>query len=298
VVDAHATTQARASAATSFDYAKWVQRPLTVFFAGNCVRKRGAAYVRLGLTQLNDAWGDSRVHCTGVGGDGAAGAEWRGWLATAEAYLETMGRNATRHLRPLEAALRGKFALSPIQRSEVAAAMAASKFCLMPRGDTPSSGRIFHAIALGCIPIIVADPWLSMAAPFDGLVDYEDFALFVKEGDAIISPSSTLAARFEALGGTRTREVGNASRRTAAFAAGRWLSIHAPTRKVKSRWVFPSAGTAAAALLEARLAAMRRTHRAALWQHPRNELIANLTLESALRTMLGGAATQGLVHAD
>merc|ERR1712138_168985 len=66
VVDAHATALARASASGAFDYAQWVKRPTTFFFAGNCVRKRGAAYVRLALTQLNAAFADARVHCSGV----------------------------------------------------------------------------------------------------------------------------------------------------------------------------------------------------------------------------------------
>ena len=66
VVDAHATALARASASGAFDYAQWVKRPTTFFFAGNCVRKRGTAYVRLALTQLNAAFADARVHCSGV----------------------------------------------------------------------------------------------------------------------------------------------------------------------------------------------------------------------------------------
>jgi len=275
VVDARTTALARASAETNFDYAQWAQRPLSVFFVGHCIRKRGAAYVRLGLSQLNNAWVDSHVHCSGVGGVGAAAAEWRAWLPKAEIYLDAIARNTSRHRErnatgvPLDAALRGALAMPPLPPAEVATAMANSKFCLTPRGDSASSGRIFHAISLGCIPIVVSDPWFDMAEPFDGLLNYTQFVLSMAEADAITTPISSLAARFEALGGKR-------------------VSTYTPMSRANVRWHFPEAGTAAAKRLDARLKAMRRAHLAALWQHPHNELIANLTLESVRRVMAGG----------
>ena len=281
VVDARTTALARASATTSFDYAQWLRRPQSVFFVGNCVRKRGAGYVRLGLTQLNDAWADSRVHCSGVGVEGET--TWNAWLAATEEYLNATARSAKRHSTrnaissPLDAALRGKLGMSPLPPAEVATAMANSKFCLTPRGDSPSSGRIFYAIALGCMPIVVADPWLSMAEPFDGLLDYAQFALFVAEADAITTPTSSLAARFEELGGTRVK------------TAGEWTK-YTPMHKAKVRWHFPDAGTTAAERLATRLEAMQQAYLATLWQHPRNELIANLTLESARRVIARGGS--------
>jgi hypothetical protein len=56
--------------------------------------------------------------------------------------------------------------------------MSASTFCLVVRGDTSSSRRLFTAIALGCIPVIISD-WISL--PFTNVINYKAFALFFPE---------------------------------------------------------------------------------------------------------------------
>ncbi|KAK7343795.1 hypothetical protein VNO77_12830 [Canavalia gladiata] len=60
--------------------------------------------------------------------------------------------------------------------------MRTSEFCLHPAGDTPTSCRLFDAIQSLCIPVIVSD---NIELPFEGMVDYSEFAVFVAVGDAL-----------------------------------------------------------------------------------------------------------------
>eukprot|EP00897_Mesotaenium_endlicherianum_P006875 jgi/Mesen1/6215/ME000320S05412 len=56
-----------------------------------------------------------------------------------------------------------------------------SKFCLHPAGDTPSSCRLFDAIASNCVPVIVSN---KLELPFEDELDYREFAVFVSQKDA------------------------------------------------------------------------------------------------------------------
>jgi hypothetical protein len=60
--------------------------------------------------------------------------------------------------------------------------MRASKFCLHLAGDTPSSNRLFDAIASHCVPVIISD---DLELPFEEELDYTRFCLFVKAKDAL-----------------------------------------------------------------------------------------------------------------
>ncbi|KAI3993233.1 hypothetical protein MKX01_009976 [Papaver californicum] len=57
-----------------------------------------------------------------------------------------------------------------------------SEFCLHPAGDTPTSCRLFDAILSLCIPVIVSD---DIELPFEGMVDYSDFSVFVSVNNAL-----------------------------------------------------------------------------------------------------------------
>lgn len=57
-----------------------------------------------------------------------------------------------------------------------------AEFCLHPAGDTPTSCRLFDAVASLCIPVIVSD---NIELPFEGMLDYTDFCLFVAVHNAI-----------------------------------------------------------------------------------------------------------------
>ncbi|XP_047331957.1 probable arabinosyltransferase ARAD1 [Impatiens glandulifera] len=59
--------------------------------------------------------------------------------------------------------------------------MAASKFCLNIAGDTPSSNRLFDAIASHCVPVIISD---EIELPFEDVLDYSEFCIFVLASDA------------------------------------------------------------------------------------------------------------------
>ncbi|XP_059643029.1 probable arabinosyltransferase ARAD1 [Cornus florida] len=54
--------------------------------------------------------------------------------------------------------------------------MASSKFCLNLAGDTPSSNRLFDAIASHCVPVIISD---EIELPFEDVLDYSEFCIFV-----------------------------------------------------------------------------------------------------------------------
>lgn len=60
--------------------------------------------------------------------------------------------------------------------------MAASKFCLNIAGDTPSSNRLFDAIATHCVPVIISD---NIELPYEDVLDYSQFCVFVRATDAV-----------------------------------------------------------------------------------------------------------------
>ncbi|XP_072996312.1 probable arabinosyltransferase ARAD1 [Typha latifolia] len=60
--------------------------------------------------------------------------------------------------------------------------MHSSKFCLNIAGDTPSSNRLFDAIASHCVPVIISN---DIELPFEDVLDYSKFCIFVRASDAI-----------------------------------------------------------------------------------------------------------------
>lgn len=60
--------------------------------------------------------------------------------------------------------------------------MHSSKFCLNIAGDTPSSNRLFDAIASHCVPVIISD---DIELPYEDVLDYSDFCVFVRTSDAL-----------------------------------------------------------------------------------------------------------------
>ncbi|KAK6159045.1 hypothetical protein DH2020_006359 [Rehmannia glutinosa] len=60
--------------------------------------------------------------------------------------------------------------------------MQTSKFCLNIAGDTPSSNRLFDAIASHCVPVIISD---EIELPFEDIIDYSEFFIFVRSSDAL-----------------------------------------------------------------------------------------------------------------
>ncbi|XP_042497898.1 probable arabinosyltransferase ARAD1 [Macadamia integrifolia] len=60
--------------------------------------------------------------------------------------------------------------------------MHSSKFCLNIAGDTPSSNRLFDAIASHCVPVIISD---QIELPYEDVLDYSEFCIFVPASDAV-----------------------------------------------------------------------------------------------------------------
>ncbi|KAL8150404.1 hypothetical protein V2J09_020212 [Rumex salicifolius] len=77
------------------------------------------------------------------------------------------------------------FTFGSVQRDGLGNAtrgMHASKFCLNIAGDTPSSNRLFDAIASHCVPVIISD---DIELPFEGVLDYSEFSVLVRASDAV-----------------------------------------------------------------------------------------------------------------
>uniref|UniRef100_A0A151UI75 Exostosin GT47 domain-containing protein n=1 Tax=Cajanus cajan TaxID=3821 RepID=A0A151UI75_CAJCA len=77
------------------------------------------------------------------------------------------------------------FSFGSIQKDGIKKAtegMRASKFCLNIAGDTPSSNRLFDAIASHCVPVIISD---AIELPYEDVIDYSEFCIFVRTSDAI-----------------------------------------------------------------------------------------------------------------
>ncbi|GLT59630.1 hypothetical protein SLA2020_324380 [Shorea laevis] len=77
------------------------------------------------------------------------------------------------------------FSFGSVQKDGVNKAshgMHSSKFCLNIAGDTPSSNRLFDAIASHCVPVIISD---EIELPYEDVLDYSQFCIFVRTSDAI-----------------------------------------------------------------------------------------------------------------
>ncbi|KAJ6804858.1 putative arabinosyltransferase ARAD1 [Iris pallida] len=66
--------------------------------------------------------------------------------------------------------------------SQATRGMHSSKFCLNIAGDTPSSNRLFDAIASHCVPVIISD---EIELPYEDVLDYSEFSVFVRASDAV-----------------------------------------------------------------------------------------------------------------
>lgn len=71
--------------------------------------------------------------------------------------------------------------------------MLSSTFCWVPRGDNPTSRRIFDAVAAGCIPVVVSDD-IARYLPFRWAVDWRAMILQVPEAIFARDPKGVAAA--------------------------------------------------------------------------------------------------------
>ena len=70
----------------------------------------------------------------------------------------------------------------PVQRAQFvdnyASVLADTKFALCPRGAGASSMRLFEAMRVGCVPVILSDAWVPPSGP-----NWDEFAIRVPEND-------------------------------------------------------------------------------------------------------------------
>ena len=85
------------------------------------------------------------------------------------------------------------------------AEMRRARFCLCPRGIAPTTRRLFESVALGCVPVLLAD---DLHVPFEDVVAVDDFVVRVKEKCAPWLPQildeidgAAWARRFDAMRG-------------------------------------------------------------------------------------------------
>lgn len=97
--------------------------------------------------------------------------------------------------------------------------MRESKFCLHLAGDTPSSNRLFDAVASHCLPLVISD---EIELPFEDVLDYSQFCVFVSSRDAL-----------------RKGYVTNLLRN---FPMERWIRMHARLQEVQRhfQWQHPT----------------------------------------------------------
>lgn len=77
------------------------------------------------------------------------------------------------------------FSFGSVQRDGIRKAtqgMRSSKFCLNIAGDTPSSNRLFDAIASHCVPVIISD---DIELPYEDVLNYSKFCIFIRTSEAL-----------------------------------------------------------------------------------------------------------------
>lgn len=67
---------------------------------------------------------------------------------------------------------------SSLTSSEYSQRLLSAKYCLILRGDTTSSKRLFSAVAAGCVPVIISD---GLKLPFARIIDYTTFTFTFQE---------------------------------------------------------------------------------------------------------------------
>jgi hypothetical protein len=97
--------------------------------------------------------------------------------------------------------------------------MLESTYCWIPRGDNPTSRRVFDAVAAGCIPVVVSDD-IARYLPFRWAIEWRSMILQVPEAvfnknprgvaDAVLGlPSKVVASLRERMDAARTAILWN-----------------------------------------------------------------------------------------
>eukprot|EP00933_Yihiella_yeosuensis_P050358 TRINITY_DN48164_c0_g1_i1.p1 TRINITY_DN48164_c0_g1~~TRINITY_DN48164_c0_g1_i1.p1 ORF type:complete len:492 (+),score=53.78 TRINITY_DN48164_c0_g1_i1:94-1569(+) len=69
------------------------------------------------------------------------------------------------------------------------AGMSRSSFCPVLQGDTPTSSRLFDAIAAGCLPLVISD---GVSLPFSDFLDWPSFSVQLPSSSLLVASASSL----------------------------------------------------------------------------------------------------------
>ena len=167
----------------------------SVFFQGSWhaaryLRSRFAELQSLPASHILDV---PRSSCNGGGGGGGGSTD--GNAGSSNGGRRAVGDGNATTASPECAAAR---AFS--SRSSTARGMLRHEFCLVPRGDTPSSGRLFAALACRCVPIVLAKT-LPEHVPFRTLpsvVPLANWTVSVRESAFVSDPRGAIANVIQA----------------------------------------------------------------------------------------------------
>ena len=113
-------------------------------------------------------------------------------------------------------------------KQQSAMLMRRAKYCLVPRGDTPSSSRFYDAVACGCVPVVISDAFELAFAPPPSTehgserdsssnsgwpLDYSSAVIRVPEAEFVRAPVEALAQRLRLHNDRSGRERREALRR-------------------------------------------------------------------------------------
>ena len=125
-------------------------------------------------------------------------------------------KHATIVFRDIEHHMNGK------KETTYADKMMSARFCIVPRGDTPTTRHLFDAIVAGCLPIVISDA-IDANLPFSDVIPYADFWFRVKEKDWIRDPN----AQLDAVHNTPEEEVKRRQHVMASYAVAlNWADVN------------------------------------------------------------------------
>jgi hypothetical protein len=146
----------------------------------------------------------------------------RGAIGTARTHLPALGKELGRGVdfANIETNVMKRQSPKAQLLKETARRLRESAVCLCPAGDSPTSLRLFEALAVGCLPVVMADKMhMSHDLPFPNLIDWSAIAIFTEDLHMIMkcSESDGLAQLARVLNSTVgiqvIKEGGEARRR-------------------------------------------------------------------------------------
>lgn len=108
--------------------------------------------------------------------------------------------------------------------------IARSAFCLCPLGWAPWSPRLVESVALGCVPVIIAD---GILLPFSSVIPWPEISITVPEND--------VARLGEILDDVARTNLSDIQRNLRDPAISRALLFHDPAREGDATWQVMSA---------------------------------------------------------